>query len=60
MYALMINGKIQHMTNNAGIAATHLGTAVAVLYPKADWKRAALLFKSGTPVTIGNISGICN
>lgn len=58
MYCVMIQGKIVNMTNNASVAGTHLHTAIGALYPDADVERAVKLFKSGTAVTVGCVSGL--
>lgn len=58
MYAIMVNGKVNYMTSSASKAESMMGMTVAVLYPQADWRRAARTFKAGNPVTIGNISGL--
>lgn len=58
MYAIMVNGKMHQMTNNASKAEEMLGLTVAVLFPHADWRRAARTFRNGHSVTVGNVCGL--
>jgi hypothetical protein len=58
MFAVMVGGSVTHMTNNASRAAGELGTAIKLLYPKADAQRAMDAFRSGHSVVVGCVNGI--
>lgn len=58
MHTVMVNHRVVYSGHNLQVAATHLHSAVGVLYPQADGVRAVRLFKAGTSVAVGCISGL--
>lgn len=58
MHTVMVNHRVVYSGHNVSVAATHLHSAIGVLYPDADGVRATRLFKNGTSVTVGCISGL--
>lgn len=58
MQTVMVNHRVVYSGRNADVAATYLHSAIGALYPDADGVRAVRLFKAGTSVTVGCISGL--